>query len=295
MFAGIFFDTVAQARPMTSEEAKGLEAGCFYGAEAVSKGLADGVMSLEDVIASFGSEQNKGATSMKAKPKAKQEMEASRKLGVKAQAKKMEEDSESEEGEEEEEEKKDDSSGELPEDKSSGDVSDEDDDDEDEEGEDSEEEKKAAKSTVSDLVAAVRSLTGETSLSAMIGALHAQRVAYKSTKSLRARVAELEAAAHKTRVEKLVASAIKEGKLAPAQKSWAINAGVKDIEMLSGYLKSAPAQISTPDASFAMPEPMAPKDITRPAAGVTKEEAEIAAKMNINLDDLAAHKSAVVH
>lgn len=51
MLAQSFAEIVASSRGMTPEAVLGLEAACFYGEEAVTAGLANGVRSFEDVMA----------------------------------------------------------------------------------------------------------------------------------------------------------------------------------------------------------------------------------------------------
>lgn len=74
---------------------------------------------------------------------------------------------------------------------------------------------------------AVRSLTGQSSPAAQIGALHALAAEAKKAKTLGARIAKLEGDGKKKAHEAKVASAIKAGKLAPAQKAWALSVDPK--------------------------------------------------------------------
>lgn len=54
-----FFELVGTARSMSTGAVRALEAGCFYGSDAVSKGLANGVATLSEVI---GIARTKSAT-----------------------------------------------------------------------------------------------------------------------------------------------------------------------------------------------------------------------------------------
>lgn len=48
--AGIYYQLVSEARGMSVKAVKGMQADTYYGQEAVEIGLADGVMSLDDVL-----------------------------------------------------------------------------------------------------------------------------------------------------------------------------------------------------------------------------------------------------
>ena len=50
---GIFCEAVARHRGLTVEAVRGTEAGCFFGGDAVSAGLADGVMSWDEVVSAL--------------------------------------------------------------------------------------------------------------------------------------------------------------------------------------------------------------------------------------------------
>jgi ClpP class serine protease len=48
--AGIYHELVASARGMTVAKVRGLQADTFYGYDALDAGLADDVMSLEELL-----------------------------------------------------------------------------------------------------------------------------------------------------------------------------------------------------------------------------------------------------
>lgn len=82
--------------------------------------------------------------------------------------------------------------------------------------------------------------------SAAIAALKAQSLTgdpttQKMIASLQAQVAALQNAANAKEVDALVTAALKDGKLLPAQKDWAINLGKSDLAQLAAFLKDAPS------------------------------------------------------
>ncbi len=64
--AAIFFEHVASHRGIAADDVAGLEAGVFIGAEAVSRGLADAVLSLDQVLALVRSGADVAAASAQA-------------------------------------------------------------------------------------------------------------------------------------------------------------------------------------------------------------------------------------
>jgi ClpP class serine protease len=238
-----FFGLVAEARPLTAEAVQALEAGCFLGMDAVDAGLADEVISRVDLLARLSGK----ATDMSDESQPEMEEEKDEEMAAEGENPDCETtETDDAEGEEEE--------AEAP--------------------------AAAAAHTSRDILAMVRTVTGQSSPAAQIGALHALVTEAKKARSLQAKVAKLEgaskASAHKARVD----GAIKAGKLAPAQRQWAM--GV-DGKVLDGFLASA--------------SPVAPAAITPKApdatAGITAAEKKIAKAMGISETAYIEQKAAI--
>lgn len=169
------------------------------------------------------------------------------------------------------------------------DPDDDGDDDKDKEGDKDDDASKSASAVVPttrpsfststrDVLAAVRRITGQTSLGAQLGALEAMAAAA-------ARAVKLDRQLARNAVATKVDGAIRAGLLTPAQREWAIAAGTKDASVLDGYLATARPVVA--------PEPVRmPTEKAHAApAGVTAEEARIAKNMGIDPTKLAAFKA----
>lgn len=242
-----FFGLVAEARPLTAEAVQALEAGCFLGMDAVDAGLADEVISRVDLLARLSGK----VTDMSDESKETDEKETDEELAAEGENPECET-TETDDAEGEEEEAKDEETAPAA----------------------------AAAHTSRDILAMVRTVTGQTSPAAQIGALHALVTEAKKARSLQAKVAKLEgaskASAHKARVE----GAIKAGKLAPAQRQWAMSV---DGKVLDGFLASA--------------SPVAPAAITPKSpdatTGITAAEKKIAKAMGISETAYTEQKAAI--
>ena len=135
-----------------------------------------------------------------------------------------------------------------------------------------------------DILATVRSITGQSSPAAQVGALQALAAEAKRGRKLAAKVAKLEVEAKAREVEAKVDGAIKAGKLTPAQRSWAVATGVASPAVLDGYLATA---------SRVAPEPVAAPPVAT-VGGLTESEKKIARAMGIPEDKFAAQKAANV-
>ena len=243
-----FFGLVSEARPLTADEVQALEAACFLGMDAVDAGLADEVISRVDLLARLS---GKVVDMSDAETKTDEEMAAEEAAAAEAAAE-----------------------GESPEAEAETTETD------DEEGEDEAPAAAASAHTSRDILAMVRTVTGQSSPAAQIGALHALVTEAKKARSLQAKIAKLEGAqkagAHKARVE----GAIKAGKLAPAQRQWAMSV---DGKVLDGFLASA--------------SPVAPAVITPKApdatVGLTASEKKIAKAMGISETAYTEQKAAI--
>ena len=86
----------------------------------------------------------------------------------------------------------------------------------------------------------VLTATATASLSEAVGAIQGMKAAADQVKQLSAQLAELQAAQAAREVESIVEAGMKEGKITPAQKDVMLSMGTKDIEMLKGFLATAP-------------------------------------------------------
>lgn len=241
-----FFGLVSEARPLTAVAVQALEAACFLGMDAVDAGLADEVISRVDLLARLS---GKVMDDMSDESKPEMEEEKTDEEMAEAAAEGENPDCETTETD-------------------------------DEEGEEEAPAAAASAHTSRDILAMVRTVTGQSSPAAQIGALHALVTEAKKARSLQAKVAKLEGAqkagAHKARVD----GAIRAGKLAPAQRQWAMSV---DGKVLDGFLASA--------------SPVAPAAITPKATdanvGLTASEKKIAKAMGISEAVFTEQKAAI--
>ncbi len=326
-FAEQFYASVAESRPLSIEEIAGLEAACLHGTDAVDAGLADGVMGLAELLASLASK----STDAMAAPK--QETQAMKRTGLiaaiaalggpdalsaplvgaspseviaeAAGAYKKTETSEVTE----ETESTDEETGQTTktttttttESETSGAAEEEEETEPAEEEETEEDAVTSAKlarpapsaSTTRDVLAAVRRLTGATTLGAQLGALEAMHANAARADKLAAKVARLETSGRKASVEARVDAAIKSRLLTPAQRSWAIATGTKDPAILDGYLANAKPVVGA--ESVRMPAARTHEQGTTPVVagveGLTADEAKIAKQLGIDPQKLAAFKA----
>ena len=244
-----FFALVAEARPVSAEEVQALEAACLMGQDAVDAGLADEVISRSALLAKLTGQETNMDDDNAEKAEAEETTE--------------------EEAKAEEAECK-------PEGESSEDMP------EDDEEESEPEASAAAAHSSRDILAVVRKLTGQSSPAAQIGALHALATEAKRAKSLSAKLAKVEGerakAAHAAKVD----AAIKAGKLAPAQRAWAL--GISG-EVLSGYLATVGS--------------VAPKAVAAPAPAqangseLSEADRKVAASLGLTAEAFSKHKAAV--
>jgi|GEM_PF-6253644 len=224
-------------------------------------------------------DQSKPKSKLSPKAKAKLSPKASAKSPIRAAA-----DSEEEEDEEEDEEEEEETSaadGDPPDDDDSDpddDSDDEDDEDEDEdeeeeeedEEEEEEEDEEEAKAQAKDfltgklgrryapsrLLALVKHATGAKSVQAAFGAVAALKTEKASVRKMSARLAKLEASARAEKVETMLTTAKRDGKITRAQSvdrgGKSLHAkGMKDHKFLSGFLGGLPKRIRTEeDGSF---------------------------------------------
>lgn len=182
------------------------------------------------------------------------------------------------------------------------DDSEDSDDDDDKEDDDDDDKDKAAAvaprvaagSTSRDVLAAVRTLTGASSVGAQIGALQALADKAARVDVLEKRIAKLKGAQRKTTVAATVDNAIRAGLLTRAQRKWAIAAGTADMSILDGYLKTAKPVVAR--TALRMPavdktSPRAVKDGSPTGGTLTREEEAVAKTLAIDPSKLAAFKA----
>jgi ClpP class serine protease len=328
--AAQFYDAVAEVRPLDAGEVEALEAACFYGEDAVGAGLADGVMGYAELCSALSGNgaTARGEKIMNEKKNAAARVAASDALaapriglgplaviGAAGAYKKTEESTVTEETEEMDEEAGTSTettttttteSVTTEEEKKDGDG---DDDDKDGDGDDDEKSSETGSkdasamiaaartrastpSTSRDVLAAVRRLTGQSSLGAQIGALEAMSARAQHCAKLERRLEKAEAAGRKASIAAKVDTAIRAGLLTLAQRAWAIATGTKDPAILDGYLVNAKPAVAPalrmpadkPRGSTSQPTPTVPN-------GLTAAEAKVAGILQVDPDKLAAFKA----
>lgn len=246
--ASAFFALVAERRPLSADAVRGLEAGVFLGQAAVDAGLADEVVAYTDLLARLSAE---GRPMSEAEDPTKDDAEQA-----------AEGESPEAEGEE------------MP------------------PGEGDEEEAPASEAPAAiaarshssrDILAIVRSITGQSSPAAQVGALQALAAEAKRGRKLASKIAKLEADARAREVEAKVDGAIKAGKLAPSQRAWAVATGTQSPAVLDGYLATASRVAPAPVAAA---KPVAADDLT-------DTEKRMASAMGLTEAAFAAQKIAI--
>jgi signal peptide peptidase SppA len=245
--AQAFFGIVAEGRGISAETVESFEAGTFMGSDAVDAGLADGVMSFDQcltfaqnlfslpnqptdqsagkdtalmagkIAAAKAAEDAKKAAAAKAGPS------ASAPAAKVTKTKTVTTDTHEEEVDDGQAEE-----AEMPEGEPDGD-----------EPEDENDDDKDASASV---VAFARQLTGKVKASSVVAALRGMAAQKTHADSLQARLDRLEADAKSAKLNALISSGTKAGKLAPAQRAWALT---QSPESLKAFLDAAPAMVRT--------------------------------------------------
>ena len=251
--AAAFFALVADGRGIDAETIESYEAGTFMGSDAVDAGLADGVMSFDECLTiaqnlfslpmqPTDQSAGKDPDTMSGKIAAVKAAEDAKKAKAAASAavdakvtktKTVTTDTHEEEVDDGKEE------AELPpEDGEDGEGVDEGDDGED------------AKATAS-VVAFARQLTGKVKASHVVASLKGMAAQKAHADTLQARVDRLEADATSAKLNALIAQGTKAGKLAPAQKEWALT---QSPDSLKAFLDAAPALVRTTTDAATQPK-----------------------------------------
>lgn len=131
--------------------------------------------------------------------------------------------------------------------------------------------------------AALLTATGKASLSEALGVVAAWKQGAEQAAVLSAKLAEIESKAKASELSSLIEGAVKEGKVAPAQKAALTAMGEKDLEMLRAFLSAAPK---------VMPSVVAEPDKGAPStATLSAEDKQAAALFGISLEDFAKQKA----
>ncbi len=313
-----FFRLVAEVRPTNRKALEALQGQCLYGQKAVDAGLADGVLSFDQVLSgidgyekSIDNDSGSGrirsddyfqsdggamkpfavleklvAEAIKAVMAAKNP--ADRKVAVAALAKaqaslteaKVKKTYNKKTTTVEEESEEDDGS-------EDGEESEEDDDDDDDsDGDDPPPSSKKGKKMDS-LSSFVKSLTGQSSSLAaqqVLASMHEQAQANAANAE---KIANLEAAAKASQVSALVTEGVSAGKIKPAQLAWAKTLSLKDLK---AYLAATPALFSPRQAP---PETEKSAEATEEvdADGLTASEKKICQMSGVTFESYKKQKA----
>jgi capsid assembly protease len=251
-----FASLVAERRGGSPTDWLALEAGVFHGQDAVAQGLADQVITADQVIevaqggaqrgsmaqlgGSGGSRSTRGvkmAGNAKASSERKhmiEEEETSKKTRRYEEEESAEEAEAVAAAEDEDEAKAEAASDDEPED--------------DEDPPASQDAK--ALSTDAAILAVARRVTGKHSASEVVGALEAMSHSHRRSVALAARVEKLEREARRAKVDRLVTQAVRQGQLAPAQRAWATDLGMSSLKSLRAYLETAPRLVHDSSAEL---------------------------------------------
>jgi ClpP class serine protease len=310
--AQLFAGLVSEQRGMTVNRILGYEGGVFYGKDAVSAGLADGIMSFDDVLEGLESRLDDMAQNVSPKngtPKegtmknltalysrlaqAKAggngaEIEAVEAEIAKAKSATVEEPDleESSKSKSEDEEEDDDEAKSEDEEKSEDDDGDDDDDDMKKSKSGPGKKGKYTKKSKSEAVlAAVEELFGDVDPDVLKGRLMALQESGNAAKDQSKRVKALEMQMRKAEVEKLVARGVRKGQIAPAQKDFWLKEGMRSPETLSEYLKTAPSVVRS--------EPHVPNPDAAVAGGASATEQEICTKLGVSTEKYLKEKARI--
>lgn len=281
-FAASFFDLVAGGRGLSVETVAGFQAGTFNGQSAVDVGLADGVMSLSDCL-TLAKEQFTSSTvptdqseekespnmsgqiaAAKAIKDAQAALASAKTVDAKAAAsarvvaaekelakvkktKTVTTDTHEEEVDDGEESDAGTDDGDDDSDSGTGSMSD---------SAEEDEEKKSAMHpgdnattglhTKDRLLRHCRDITGKKSIEEVMGALQSMADSTKKVSKLSSEVAALRKEREDEKLSAMISKGMRDGKLAPAQKSWA---KTQTLASLSAYLDAAPKMVRTIEES----------------------------------------------
>jgi phage I-like protein len=122
----------------------------------------------------------------------------------------------------------------------------------------------------------ILTLTGKSTADEALGVLQAYKAGAEQTSKLQAEIGEIKASADKAERAGIIASALADGKLTPAQKTWA---EAQPIASLRAFLEVAPKVV---------PEPKQEK--VDPASSITASEAKVATMLGVKPEQLATYR-----
>jgi ClpP class serine protease len=316
-----FFRLVKEARPIKIREIEALQGKCVYGQKAVNAGLADGVASFDEVLASMSEDdglgegnglrgaqesvtvgevmsyavlQKKVASALAALTAAKNP--ASRKRCASAYAAavsalteakvKKTYEKKTTETETEEDDGEAEKSELEDEESASDDNGDDDDDDGDDDGSDAKQ--KAAKKAsaradkkVGSLESFVRSITGQSNSASAQQVLASMHEQALQNEANTQEIARLKADAARTRLNAMVSEGVAAGKIKPAQLAWA---KTQTVASLKSYLEATPAMFQ-PRAKETLESPSGSADTGAVGPdGVTDFERALCAEQGVKVE-----------
>ncbi len=328
--AGGFAEFVSEERGVSPKRLLSLQGACFYGKDAVTKGLADGVMSWDamveklaaqvvplDGMAQRVSSQSRGSktTLHEASRMTLEQMKAAlaaaqaagntakvKSLQAKIAAKKAEEADEDEEEEKNDDESKK-SSAPPPPKKPDGDDDDDDDDEDSEEDADEPEEEEEETKKTTTVKTYRRSKKAQASLGASVaelfpglttaqinGRIAAMKQSDAATSKLRAEMDDLKREQRASKVNALISSGRKAGKITKAQEESLRAQGMakNGLNWLREFLDATPARVTTLEDAGVTPS----LDTPMTAGGVTVLENTICTRMGVAPADFVKQKQA---
>lgn len=292
--AQMFFALVSEARAIPIATIEAMQAGVRTGVEAVTSGLADGVLSLSDLLttaaamvvsaeiatgqsvdketppmagllAATKALNDANAALAAAKTDDERKAAASAVTQAEVKYKHVKKTIETIESEDEPE------------------PSDEDEDASKADGEDDEKDAKAETArpkTAAGVLSLAREITGKQSIDEVMGALHAMDQANRRFGKMAKRVEALESEARRKEVSALVRDGMAARKISPAQKAWAL---AQTAAVLKAYIDATPPLVHAIDEAH-----VEEKTTAQPFGAVTPDMARIWAKQGYSAKDFPA-------
>lgn len=264
-----FCELVSEARPLSGDEVAALEAACLYGEDAVDAGLADGVTGWDALLAELTrTSAQSGARTMRRRGARRPTMSTSA--------------TEAEEQATETTTEVTVTTSEAPAEEPA-----------DDEGGDGEDMAAAAARpavrTTRDVLAYVRELTGEASPAAQVASLRKMSRELATSRRAAQKAAEAE---REARLAGRIDRAVREGKLAPGQRAWAMQTARTSPAVLDAFLASAVPAVRTA-AQGPTPAPSAPAVSPTPDATSTLTAADrrAAQVLGVSLEAYAEQKA----
>jgi len=132
-------------------------------------------------------------------------------------------------------------------------------------------------------------LTGQTDPAMVAGALRALKETADEVPALKSSVTSLSTEVNASKVSKMVDTAIREMKLEPAKKSWALSLGMKNPKELEGYLATCKPIVRTSETKHQGDASAAKAAVT----SLSNEAIEFANRLGVTPDAVLAQKQAM--